>query len=308
MKKFNLLFEHKMQQYSLIKEGGNAVPNVSRIKLEYIQDTIESFKESILNKLFGYELNDALFTLGSTGKKESSGDIDLGIDLNDIFKNSEYKTLDDVLISLTNFVQEQGYEAVINSFSNDMVHIAFPQVGNENNELVQIDVLFTYYPEFTKFYMHSPFAGESKYKGAHRNEILRAIAKCISYEVLKDDYEGNPLMWKQYDISKDGVFDSIKTLIDSMGNKLKYKNTNEDLEISYAKDVESKEITHNVQEAIELLLGDYQIEDIDTFEKLLGLIQNCDRFKYKNKLNEIIDELKARLRENTRLEFPSELE
>lgn len=67
-----------------------------------------------------------------------------------------------------------------------MIHVAFPQVGNEK-QLVQVDLLLTEYPEFCKFFMYSPTPEESKYKGAHRNILLNSICKLISYKPIKKD-------------------------------------------------------------------------------------------------------------------------
>jgi hypothetical protein len=39
-----------------------------------------------------------------------------------------------------------------------MIHLGFPIYNKhgKTNELVQVDILLTDYPEFTKFYMYSP--------------------------------------------------------------------------------------------------------------------------------------------------------
>lgn len=75
----------------------------------------------------------------------------------------------------------------INTITNDMIHFAFPQYDesyNKNGKNVQVDILFSKFPEFCKWYMYSPTEIESKYKGAHRNELLRSIAYIISYKII----------------------------------------------------------------------------------------------------------------------------
>ena len=64
-----------------IMEGGNVWDNSAPIKREYIKPTLAKFKEEfsrifpIASKYF-----EQVSTLGSVGKKDLSGDIDLAID------------------------------------------------------------------------------------------------------------------------------------------------------------------------------------------------------------------------------------
>jgi hypothetical protein len=95
------------------------------------------------------------------------------------------------------------YEIQINSVTNDMIHFGFPQYNEKNEEtdkIVQVDILLTPFPEFCKFYMYSPTEIQSKYKGAHRNELLRAITYVTSYKPIQiiDD---EPVKWQQNDLN-----------------------------------------------------------------------------------------------------------
>lgn len=223
MKKFDLLYESVLK--TLIKEGGNAVPDVDRIEKKYIKRTINDFKRKILVPFFGRGLSDdELFTLGSTGKKPDSGDIDLALDEKVIQGTVLYN-----LIKINEICASKNIISCINTISYNMLHIAYPQSGNSDKK-VQIDLLITKYPDFTKFFMFSPTPQESKYKGAHRNEVLHAIAKVTSYKPLELDKEKNVVKWAQNDITDDGFYSMVKTLVDEAGNRLKYKSTNEDLE------------------------------------------------------------------------------
>ena len=88
-----------------------------------------------------------------------------------------------------------------------MIHFGFNQYDENNNitnKLVQVDILLTDYPDFCKFYMYSPTELESKYKGAHRNELLRAIAYVESYKVISKNANGEPVIWEQNDLSSNG--------------------------------------------------------------------------------------------------------
>ncbi len=138
-----------------------------------------------------------------------------------------------------------------------MIHFGFNQYDENNNvtdKLVQVDILLTDYPDFCKFYMYSPTELESKYKGAHRNELLRAIAYITSYNILAKDANDEPVIWEQNDLSSNGFWHDKKTLIDERGNRLKYKDTDEDLIPAYAKIVSQIPITHNPNDVIHMLV------------------------------------------------------
>ena len=69
-----LIYEHLFNE-ALNNEGGNAIANVERIPRNFIQPTFQQIKEQIISPIFGRD-ND-IFLLGSTGKKETSGDMDI---------------------------------------------------------------------------------------------------------------------------------------------------------------------------------------------------------------------------------------
>jgi hypothetical protein len=60
---------------SVLNEGGNAIANAERIPRNFIQPTFNQIKKQIIYPIFGKD-ND-IFLLGSTGKKETSGDMDI---------------------------------------------------------------------------------------------------------------------------------------------------------------------------------------------------------------------------------------
>ena len=296
----------------LIKEGGNAIAGVDRIELKNIEPTVKQIIDQYINPVFPDSvLGKNVFLLGSTGKKESSGDLDLGFDL--LFEEE----LSDVSIEsavgqLYDYIKTTSKSEVkINEFTHDMVHFDFPQYDKDGNligKTVQVDVLFTLTPDFCKFYMYSPSQNESSYKGAHRNDLLRAIAKVISFQVLKQDDNDNLLTWIQFDIGSNGLFNCVKTIVDEDGNHLKWGDTDEDLEIGYAVDLHKRVISTDPKEVIHFLVGNYSINDINTFEKLLNIIENDDNFKYKFIKDKILVEAAKLMKENTRIEFPSEME
>lgn len=293
---------------SLIVQGGLAIKNVQRIKKDEILYTVNKIKELLILPCFP-ELDSQIdiFLLGSTGKKADSGDIDIGIDATKISGTTVLEKLKRLFayIYSTNLTSE----IKINQITLDMIHLGFPiySLNGKTNKLVQVDILLTDYPDFTKFYMYSPKQLESKYKGAHRNDLLRAILNTISFQALKI-IDNEVVTWKQYDLTQDGLYYQVKTLVDPVGKKLKYKDTDEDLIPLYAKVLESEVISHNVQQVINFLFGNgFTVQDIDTFEKTFRIILNDERFKYRNKRFQILEKAGLGFLDNTKLVFPKQL-
>lgn len=296
----------------LIKEGGNAIEGVDRISLENISPTVYEIIHQYIEPVFGEAtIGKHIFLLGSTGKKESSGDLDLGYDLT-INNGLHDITVQSAVGRLYDYIKSTSQtEVKINEFTKDMIHFGFPQYDKKGNligKTVQVDILFTVTPDFCKFYMYSPSQNESSYKGAHRNDLLRAVAKVISFQPIKTDENGNPLTWIQFDIGSNGLFNCVKTIIDEDGNHLKWGDTDEDLEIGYAVDLSKKLISSNPNDVIKFLIGNYSIKEIDTFEKLLNIIENDDKFKFHFIKNKILSEAAQLMHENSRIQFPEEME
>ena len=104
-----------------------------------------------------------------------------------------------------------------------------------------------------------------------------------------------------------GLYWQKKTLVDQNGKWLKYKDTDQDLIQSYAKVIEQKLVSGDPKEVIELLVGDYQFDQINSFQKFLKVIQTDQNFKYKDKKDQILKNAAQSIRENTRLVFPDQL-
>lgn len=142
-------------------EGGNVFkdaqgqPLTVRISRENVVPTVQW-----LEQLTGLNLVDNM--LGSTGRKETSGDLDLGIDAGKISK--------EVLIQQ---LLKRGIKAEDIKKSGDSVHLKTPILGDATNGYVQTDFMFGD-PEFQKFALN---VGDSDYKGVHRALLLASIAK-----------------------------------------------------------------------------------------------------------------------------------
>ena len=165
-------------------EGGNVFKladgqsATSRISRENVVPTVQW-----LEQLTGLNLVDNM--LGSTGRKETSGDLDLGVD--------ETKISKDILIQQ---LLKRGVKAEDIKKSGDSVHVKTPILGDAKNGFVQTDFMFGD-PEFQKFALNT---GDSDYKGMHRAILLASIAKAQgmkwSYKNGLVDRETNEIITK----------------------------------------------------------------------------------------------------------------
>ena len=150
----------------ILKEGGNALADagVQRIKRGDISSTI-----AYVAKLAGVPKKD-LHKIGSTGKLADSGDIDLALDSSIHDPGHVHKKLV-AKIGDSRAVVNKGLK--VNSY-------AIPIRGKEDESsgLVQVDLIYTPNVEWAKFSHHSE-GGDSKYKGAVRNRLLRGVAAAI---------------------------------------------------------------------------------------------------------------------------------
>ena len=115
-----------------------------------------------LEQLTGLNLVDNM--LGSTGYKETSGDLDLAVDVSKISK--------DVLVQQ---LLKKGIEPTDIKKTGDSVHLKTPINGNPENGYVQTDFMMGD-PNFQRFSMTGSPEG-SPFKGMHRHVLLASIAK-----------------------------------------------------------------------------------------------------------------------------------
>jgi hypothetical protein len=158
----------KITMRKLLKEGGNAFKDdagtilTKRIKKSDVLPTVQW-----LETITDLELTDHM--LGTTGKKETSGDLDLAIDSNEVDKN-------EFAAKLAAYIEKQGGNPKdwIKK-SGISVHFKTPIKGNEENGFVQADFMFGE-REWMKWSMTGGREG-SELKGSHRHIILASIAK-----------------------------------------------------------------------------------------------------------------------------------
>ena len=144
-------------------EGGNVFktpdgkPATQRIARDNVVPTVQW-----LEQLTGLNLVDNM--LGSTGYKETSGDLDLAVDVSKISK--------EVLVQQ---LLKKGIEPTDIKKTGDSVHFKTPINGEAKNGYVQTDFMFGD-PNFQRFSMTGSPEG-SPFKGMHRHVLLASIAK-----------------------------------------------------------------------------------------------------------------------------------
>ena len=150
---------------NFLKEGGNVFKDkktgkelTQRINQQDVLPTVQWLEQQT-----GLNLVDNM--LGTTGKKATSGDLDLGVDENQISK--------DELVTKLLIIKGIGKDDVKKGGNN--VHLKTPIAGDTSNGFVQTDFMFGD-PEWMKFSMQGG-GHNSPYRGTHKHILLASIAK-----------------------------------------------------------------------------------------------------------------------------------
>jgi hypothetical protein len=201
---------------SIIQEGG-AMPGVGPIHISEIEPTLKA-----LEKVLGIDLVNN--TLGSVGKKQFSGDIDVALDIapdkipefmEKLRKTPEVMDIAKSSVIMTK-VKIQNYDASQTTTK--------PRTG-----YVQVDFM-PGEPGWMKTYYHSPSETESKYKGVFRNILISTIAALLDKkESTEKTDDGRPLSAERFLWSpSDGLVRVLrKPVPKKTGTGYTQKNTNE---------------------------------------------------------------------------------
>jgi hypothetical protein len=196
-----------------LNEGGNifkaadGTPLTQRINRDDVPSTIK-WIESATGIAFPTEN-----WLGTTGKKSSSGDLDLAVD--------ETKTTKEDLIKA---LLSKGVDAKDIKKSGDSVHVKAPIAGNPSNGFVQADLMFGD-PKWQAFSM-SGAPEESKLTGMSRHVILASIVSALQ-PGLKWSYKHGLVDRVTNQTIEDGR--SAKKLSDVTGIPVAKLNTADDI-------------------------------------------------------------------------------
>lgn len=161
-------FESPVTQH--LAEGGNVFkdePHTIRIAQADVLPTVKW-----LEKVTGLPLTDNM--LGSTGKKATSGDLDLAVDSTVVSK-------DDLAARLRAVADKMKLPATSVKKSGVSVHFRTPILGDNSKGHVQTDFMFTDDMNWMRYVMSAD--PRSKYSGANRAQFLAAVAKEMGFKV-----------------------------------------------------------------------------------------------------------------------------
>ena len=159
-----------------LHEGGNVFKDADgravtqRINQTDVKSTLAWLEELVP----GLDLQNN--TLGSTGIKATSGDLDIAVDSTQVSKEQ-------LQAQLTRWTQSHGFkpDEWIRK-SGTAVHFKTPINGNPDQGFVQTDFMFLQNVPWSKFVLGA-MPADSKYKGKERNVLMNSIAKSIGYKL-----------------------------------------------------------------------------------------------------------------------------
>ena len=184
-------------------EGGGAVPGCGTIHINEIEPTLAKLSNHLD---FPFDLND--FVVGSTGKSEYSGDIDVVIDKVWWDGSIEEFHKDLRLLFAGTDIARNGA----------MIHLKYPieNFDKQYNErlprtgFVQVDFMFGDL-EWEQFF-HYSHGNESEYKGFHRNIAISAITHSTAIVYSNDiDDLGRPTFLERWKWSPKGLLRVTKS-------------------------------------------------------------------------------------------------
>jgi hypothetical protein len=157
-------------------EGGNVFKDADgRAVTQRINQTdVKSTLAWLEELLPGLDLQNN--TLGSTGIKTTSGDLDVAVDVSQVTKEQ-------LQAELTRWAQSQGFkpEEWVRK-SGTAVHFKTPINGRPDQGFVQTDFMFLQNVPWSKFVLGA-MPADSKYKGRERNVLMNSIAKSMGYKL-----------------------------------------------------------------------------------------------------------------------------
>lgn len=227
------------------------MPGVGAIHRTEIEPTLKKLEKSL-----GIDLQNHV--LGSVGKREFSGDIDIALDVSPedtedfiekLKRTSEIEQVAKTSVIITK-TKIQNYDA---SLETDL-----PRTGT-----VQIDFM-PGDPGWLKTFYHAPHETESKYKGVFRNLLLSSIAATMPQEKSKETTEdGRPLELVRWIWSSQNGLAKVKTTPVPKKKGEGYTKQHKNTPIETHKDP---------QEIIEILELD-SLDDLNSYESLKSAIE-----------------------------------
>lgn len=282
----------RFADYIMLKEGGHAVSNVTRVNQENAIPTFNDIVAKFLPAL-GLKKSDVEL-LGSVGKKApngSSGDIDIAVSAPALLKQKGIESFEDIMFKIGKQAERLGLEHKI-MVGIGIVSISYPITnadGKQPGQFVQTDFMIVDDIHYSKWAYFSPSYLESKYSGFYRNKLMFAIAKHVGFKVLDTHKEtGQPIKWKRHVLSLDkGLDRGIQTNISPKTGAVTKKTTM----------LARENLTKDPDAIIKMLFGPkYRAKDILTWEQAFKALLD-PAFPHKAILNHIIRETADSLNE-----------
>ena len=248
---------------TIILEGG-AMPGVGAIHIDEIEPTLDS-----LEKVLGIDLKNN--TLGSVGKKEFSGDIDIALEI----KPEDIPAFVEKLQKIPE-VLDLAKSSVIMTKVKIANYDPKKQVqGKPRTGYVQVDFM-PGDPGWLKTYYHAPHEKDSKYKGVFRNILISSIAAHLDKKESKERLpDGRAMQSERYMWSPtDGLVRIVRTPVpNKKGDGYTKKNDNKIIDGPYK----------NPDEIAKILKLN-SADDLYSYESL----RNAMNKNYSSELNQAI--------------------
>ena len=209
------LTQSKSTQSEVISEGGS-MPGVGAIHIDEINPTLIP-----LEKELGIDLRNN--ALGSVGKREFSGDIDVALKI-DTDKIPEFVER----LKKSSQIMDIAKSSVIMTKVKIMDFDETKEDGRPRTGYVQVDFM-PGDPDWLKTYYHSPNEKDSQYKGVYRNLMIASIAGNLDIENSEETIDdGRPLQSKRFMFSpRDGLVRVLRRPVPkASGNGYTKKNNN----------------------------------------------------------------------------------
>lgn len=160
-----------LNEFNQILEGGAAM-QASRISVKDIKSTFDRYVKQVIKRI---DPSAKYKTIGSLGKKDSSGDIDVAI--------STELDLQDVSDKLTKL----GVQHKVNK-GLKQIYTEYPiydRQGNDTGDIVQVDLMFGDVDFLSNTYW-APGESHSEYTGSDLSVIFAAFTRFTPVDKIKD--------------------------------------------------------------------------------------------------------------------------
>ena len=272
---------------SLIFEGGHSIDGATPIRGDLAKEVADNIMNQVKTE-FHIECA-ALGSVGKKGKNQTSGDIDIAVQMS-------WEDKDKLISFIKTNIKDCIFGNIVDYLN--VFNIGYRYKEDNKYKIVQVDFMFVDDIEWAKFVYFSPnfLKNESQFKGAWRSTLLRGICACTPPENInkkyKTEYFDNgdiKAFWKFTFSQSQGLFADHKT----------YEGKNKQLKNPKTLKEDREYISKNIDEILHMCLGkDASQDDCNSYETLLNFLSS-DRYKFRSV--EQLEKIKEWLFDNTDL-------